>query len=76
MIGGNPETTFQGSTAKGMLWLQRTGEVRAGVPSREITRAQGNPTITCKYELELWFQPRPLTCLENTRKVTFCVLLI
>lgn len=76
MIGGISETTFQGSTAKGMLWLQRTGEVRATVPSREITHAHVNPTITCEYELELWCQPQPVTCLENTRKVTFPVPLV
>lgn len=68
MIGGIPETTFQGSTFKSMLWLQRTGEVRATIPRREFTHAQGNPTITCEYELQLWLQP--LTCLANTRNVS------
>lgn len=74
MTGGIPETTFQESSAKGTLWLRRTGEVRATVPSREITHAHGNPTITCEHELELWCQPQPPTCLAKPERSLLCAL--
>lgn len=64
LIGGIPETTFQGSSAKGTLWLWRTGEVRATVPSREITHAHGSSTNTREYELELWCQPQHPLALQ------------